>query len=147
MEQDEELGMSGEELDMMEEDFDSVDDDDFGFYGEEAEENSVKDIHGITDKVSKYTYTKLEYPCIIFKSGFTCPQHQMNVISNMVRTSSPDKDTALYFENDSKLFKLGKLSGTQVDPLLELIGVENLVGYYDENTRLEGDRLYTLCVL
>lgn len=120
---------------------------DFGFYGEEADEDRVEDIHGITDTVSKFTFTKLEYPCIMFREGFTCPQHQMKVISNMVKTNSPDKDTSLYFETGGEMFKLGMLSGRQIDPLLELVGVENLVGYYDSDTKLEGDRIYTLCVL
>lgn len=137
----------------MVEEFEGFDDstfteeDDFGFYGEEAEENSVDDIHGITDKVTEFTYTKMEYPCIMFKEGFSCPQHQMKVISNMVKTNTPDKDTSLYFLSGGEMYKLGMLSGQQIDPLLELVGVDNLVGYYDSETRLEGDRIYTLCVL
>lgn len=124
-----------------------TDEDDFNFYGEEAEERDVKDIEGITDKVTEFTYTNLEYPCIMFKEGFSCPQHQMKVISNMVKTNTPDKDTSLYFMNGGELFKLGMLSGQQIDPLLELVGVDSLVAYYDADTKLEGDKIYTLCVL
>ena len=132
---------------MVSENRDGYDVDDFDFYGEEAEEESVEDIHGITDKVTEFTYTSLEYPCLIFSEGFTCPQHQMKVISNMVKTNTVDKDTSLYFSNNGTLFKIGMLSGEQIEPLLELVGVDNLVGYFDASTRLVGDRLYTLCVL
>lgn len=138
--------MSSEFVDFDDSTF-SEEEDDFNFYGEEAEEPNVEDIHGITDKVTEFTYTKLEYPCIMFKEGFSCPQHQMKVISNMVKTMNQDKDTALYFLSGGTTYKLGMLSGKQIDPLLELVGVENLVGYYDKDTRLEGDRIYSLCVL
>lgn len=120
---------------------------DFGFYGEDAEKDDVKDIHGITDKVTDFTFTNISYPCLIFKEGFSCPQHQMKVISNMVKTNSSDKDTALYFINGGELFKIGMLGGNQIDPLLELVGVDKLTGYYLDGTKIEGDRLYTLCVI
>lgn len=121
-------------------------DKDFEFYGEDAENDDVKDIHGITDKVTDFTYTNISYPCLIFKEGFACPQHQMKVISNMVKTNDSNKDTALYYINNGELFKIGMLGGNQIDPLLELVGIDKLTGYYLDGTKLEGDRLYTLCV-
>lgn len=124
-----------------------MENEDFGFYGEEEDESVVDDIHGITDTVTNYTYTNLQYPCIIFKEGFTLKSHKWRVISNMVKAIDKDKDTALYFKDNGNMVKLGSLSGRQVESFLELVGCENLLGYYLDGTKLEGDRLYTLCVL
>ena len=57
---------------------------DFGFYGEEAEEDKVEEIQGITENVSEFTYSSLEYPCIMFKEGFSLKNHKWKVLSNMV---------------------------------------------------------------
>lgn len=123
---------------------------DFGFYGEENDETKVKEVKGITDKVTEYVYTNLSYPCIIFKKGFSCPKHQMKVLSNMVKSQGVPKDITLYFEKDrgtaeSEIYKLGMISGLQVDSLLSIFDLEKLVGFYDENTVLEGSKLYVLC--
>lgn len=118
---------------------------DFGFYGEGNDESKVKDIQGITDTVTDYTYTNLEYPCIMLKEGFTCPKHKMKVISNMVKTTSDDKDISLYFVESGELFKIGMLGGLQVSSFIDIVGVENLVGYFLDGTKLEGSKIYTLC--
>ena len=123
---------------------------DFGFYGEENDETKVKEVKGITDKVTEYVYTNLSDPCIIFKKGFSCPKHQMKVLSNMVKSQGVPKDITLYFEKDmgtaeSEIYKLGMISGLQVDSLLSIFDLEKLVGFYDENTVLEGSKLYVLC--
>ena len=60
---------------------------DFGFYGEEAEEDKVEEIQGITENVSEFTYSSLEYPCIMFKDGFSLKNHKWKVLSNMVNLS------------------------------------------------------------
>ena len=123
------------------------DSDDFGFYGEEAEEDQVEEIQGITDNVSQFTYSNLEYPCIMFKDGFSLKNHKWKVLSNMVKSLSPDKDISLYFRDESGLLKIGKISGVQVDAFLDLVGLDGVVGYYDKDTILENDRLYTLSII
>lgn len=125
---------------------------DFGFYGEENDETSVQDIKGITDHVSEFVYTNLTYPCIIFKKNFHCPKHQMKVLSNMVKSKGITKDITLYFEKGiddsaSELFKIGTIGGVQVDSLLSIFSSENLLGFYDSDTVLEGSKLYTLCTI
>lgn len=128
-------------------------DSDFDFYDDdELEENAEcegykSDIAGITDEVTSYTYTNLSYPCIVFADGFSCPKHQMKVISNMVKSGGEDRDTTLYFANKNELYKLGNMSGRQVESLLDMVGTENIVGYYVDGTRITGDRMYTLCVI
>jgi hypothetical protein len=120
---------------------------DFGFYGEEAEEDKVEEIQGITENVSEFTYSSLEYPCIMFKEGFSLKNHKWKVLSNMVKSISPDKDISLYFHDNGELLKIGKISGTQVDAFLDIVGMEGVVGYYDKDTLLENDRLYTLSII
>lgn len=118
---------------------------DFGFYGSDNDENNVRDIHGITDVVTSYTYTKLDYPCLVFKKNFRCEKHKMRIVGNMVNSESTDKDISLYFQNGEDLYKLGKIGGRQVDSLISIVGEENLEGFYDDGTPLVGDRLYVLC--
>lgn len=119
---------------------------DFDFY-EGAEDEVSTSVDGVSNEVTNFTYTNLEYPCIIFKEGFTCPQHQLRVISNMVKTVSVNKDISLYFIQGSDLFKMGMLSGVQIQAFLSIVGDDKVIGYFDRDTKLEGDRLYTLCTI
>ena len=120
---------------------------DFGFYGEDGDSEVKQEIHGISGQVTDFTYTNISYPCIIFREGFTCPKHQMQVISNMVKTVNDVKDISLYFIDKGELFKMGMLSGLQVSSFLEIIGTEKVFGYYDKDTKLENSKLYTLCMV
>lgn len=116
------------------------------FYGGDDEEVSV-DVKGVSDNVSSYTYTNLNYPCILFKEGFTCPKHQLTVISNMVNSKGVDKDISLYFNKEGDLYKIGSISGKQVSAFLEIVGTDVVYGYFDKETKLVDDRLYTLCTI
>ena len=120
---------------------------DFGFYGEEAEEDNVEEIQGITENVSEFTYSSLEYPCIMFKEGFSLKNHKWKVLSNMVKSEAPDKDISLYFMEDGDMLRIGSISGRQVDAVLDLIDTANVVGYMSEGVELRGDLLYTLAVI
>lgn len=110
-------------------------------------EDEVSEMEGITDKVTNYTYTKLEYPCLLFRKGVQLEKHKVQVVSNMVnsKTLGSNKDISLYLSNNGELFKIGKISGVQVLPLLEIIGEENLQGFLDKDTELKGSLIYTLC--
>ena len=115
------------------------------FYGRESEE-VISEIKGVTDEVVNYTYTNLSYPCIMINEDFTCPEHQMIVISKMVKMSSrEDKDIALYFNIKGELYKVGMLSGYQIKALIDIVGIENLKAFYSEGKLLEGDKVYVLC--
>lgn len=118
----------------------------FGFYGEEADEQTETVLKGITGNVSDFTYTNLSYPCIIFKEDFKCPKHQLRVVSNMVNSKAGEKDISLYFVNEGELYKIGNIGGLQVNAFLEIIGLNNVIGYYKEGLKLTGDKLYTLSV-
>ena len=118
---------------------------DFDFYGDGTDESEVKDIHGITDTVTEYSYSNLQYPCIIFAEGFKCPKHKMQVLSNMIKSKGIIKDIALYFKQSDGVYKIGEIGGIQVNSLLDCIGVDSLLGFYDEATELSGSKLYALC--
>lgn len=118
---------------------------DFDFYGDGTDESKVKDIHGITDTVTEYSYSNLQYPCIIFVEGFKCPKHKMQVLSNMIKSKGIIKDIALYFKQSDGVYKIGEIGGIQVNSLLDCIGVDSLLGFYDESTELIGSKLYALC--
>lgn len=116
------------------------------FYGGD-EEAIPADVKGVSDSVSSYTYTNLSYPCILFKEGFACPKHQLTVISNMVNSKGIDKDISIYFNKEGDLFKIGSISGRQLNAFLEIVGTDVVYGYYDAETRLKDDLLYTLCTI
>ena len=117
---------------------------DFGFYGED-EDAVVGEKKGITGEVTSYAYTNLAYPCFMFKQGFTCERHKMKVLSNMINAKGYNKDIAIYFREGEDTFKIGAISGQQVSFLLDIIGLDNLEGYYDDGTKLEGSKMYVLC--
>lgn len=119
-------------------------DSDFEFYGEEYNEEQVDDIKGITDKVTSYTYTGMDYPCMVIKESFVCPKHRMLVIKNMVKKGEVEKDISLYYAQGTDLFKLGMLSSSQVKVFIEMVGVDNLEGYLSEKEGISGDMLYIL---
>lgn len=120
------------------------DEEEYGFYGEDADETKRKEIKGITDKVSDFTLTGMSYPCIVFNPDFKCPKHKLKVVSNMVKSKSEDKDIAIYFINKGDLYKIGSIDGLQVNAFLEIIGEENLTGFYEDGKKLVGDKLFTL---
>lgn len=118
--------------------------DEFGFYGEEGEESSVRDIKGITDTVSKYVFSDMDFPCICFKEDLVLPKHKWIGISKLVKQGASDKNISVYILRKGDLFKAGSLSGVQVTALIDLVGLENLFGYYNKDKELKGDRLYIL---
>ena len=115
------------------------------FYGRGSEEVKVE-IKGITDEVVNYTYTHMSYPCIVMKEGFKCAEHKMVVLSKMVKMSSTeDKDITLYFSIKGELYKVGKLSGSQMKAFVDIVGLENARAFYSEDKELIGDKMYVLC--
>lgn len=118
---------------------------DFGFYGDdETEETPVREVRGVTDSVSPYAFTNRENPCMIIKPGIKVAKHKLQVVANMVKTSVPDKDITLYLLKSDGMFRLGKISGVQVKPFVDMLGIENLTGFSRRGTKLDGDLLLTL---
>ena len=108
----------------------------------EKEQESIK---GITGTVTSYTFTNVSYPCIIFKRGVQLPKHKLTVLKNMINAGNHEsKDVSLYFDSKDGTYKMGALSGLQVEAFLDLVGLDSLVGYYEDGTELSGSKIYTL---
>lgn len=121
-------------------DFDVYD----GIDAEEVEEYN-EDIHGITDIVTDYTFANISFPCIMFKDGFKLEKHKINVIVNMVKSVSKDKDITLYFRNNGELTKIGAINGYQLSSLIDIAGRTNLTAYLAAEEELTDSLIYTLC--
>lgn len=117
---------------------------DFGFYGEENEQEEVKDIKGVTDEVSKYVYSDMKFPCICLNADIKLPKHKWIVISKLVKQGTVEKDIAVYMIRNGELFKVGSLSGVQIKAFIDIVGIKNISGYYNKSTKLEGDKVYVL---
>ena len=114
-----------------------------------SENDGLKEIKGITDSVTGYTYTNLSYPCIVFKQGIQLEKHKVSVISNMVKSKAVGlvKDTSLYFiTDDDQMFKIGMINGMQVGSLIDIAGRDNLTGFAEDGKELKDSLIYTLCI-
>ena len=110
-------------------------------------EGKVDEIKGVTDTVTDKAFTKLEFPALVLKEGTQLPRHVVKVVSNMVKSHAGNakKDISLYLQQAGELYKMGSLSGIQVEPLIDIVGRDNLMGFYDNGEPLEGSLIYTLC--
>lgn len=119
--------------------------DEFNFYGEGTDDVKETKIKGITGDVTDFTYTNVSFPCLLFNDDFSCPKHKLTVIQNMVNSTVGTKDISIYFRDKGDLYKIGMIDGLQVSAFLEVVGEENVTGYFDEKTKLTNSMLYTLC--
>ena len=95
------------------------------------------------ESVSRYAKAGLNFPCLVIKKGFNAQKHRWMLISNIVK-SSKKSDVGLYLDNGDKKMKLGTIGGSQVRTLIEILGEDNLSGYYDDGRELTGSKLFVL---
>lgn len=95
------------------------------------------------EHVSRYAKAGLNFPCLVIKKGFNAQKHRWMLISNIVK-SSKKSDVGLYLDNGDKKMKLGTVGGSQVRTLIEILGEDNLSGYYDDGRELVGSKLFVL---
>lgn len=95
------------------------------------------------ESVSRYAKAGLNFPCLVIKKGFNAQKHRWMLISNIVK-SSKKSDVGLYLDNGDKKMKLGTVGGSQVRTLIEILGEDNLSGYYDDGRELTGSKLFVL---
>lgn len=95
------------------------------------------------ESVSRYVKADLNFPCLVIKQGFNAQKHRWMLISNIVK-SSKKSDVGLYLDNGDKKMKLGTVGGSQVRALIEILGEDNLSGYYDDGRELVGSKLFVL---
>ena len=115
----------------------------FDFYGD-GEETVVKDIKGLTDTVSKFVYSSMDFPCICLKEDIKLPKHKWLIMSKLVKQGAEGKNISVYIRRGGDIFKAGSLAGEQVKAFIEIIGLDNLFGFYNKDKELVGDRLYVL---
>lgn len=95
------------------------------------------------ESVSRYAKAGLNFPCLVIKKGFNAQKHRWILISNIVK-SSKKSDVGLYLDQGDKKMKLGTVGGSQVRTLIEILGEDNLSGYYDDGRELTGSKLFVL---
>ena len=95
------------------------------------------------ESVSRYAKAGLNFPCLVIKKGFNAQKHRWMLISNIVK-SSKKSDVGLYLDQGDKKMKLGTVGGSQVRTLIEILGEDNLSGYYDDGRELTGSKLFVL---
>ena len=95
------------------------------------------------ESVSRYAKADLNFPCLVIKQGFNAQKHRWMLISNIVK-SSKKSDVGLYLDNGDKKMKLGTVGGSHVRTLIEILGEDNLSGYYDDGRELVGSKLFVL---
>lgn len=111
------------------------------------DEGKVEEIKGITDTVTDKAFTNLEYPALMIKEGTKLPMHVVRVVSNMVKShvGTSKKDINLYLLQNGETYKMGNLSGVQVEPFIDIVGREHLIGFYEDGKVLEDSLIFTLC--
>ena len=110
----------------------------------DEEESEVQDIKGVTDEVTKMCYTNAKYPFICIDHGLEMPKHKWVAVSKMVKQTTSDKGIFFYIKNGNDLYEAGSLAKSQVKAIIDLVGLDNIIGYYSEDKELKGDRLYVL---
>lgn len=130
-------------------------------YDIESVDNRTYEVEGITGVVSNYTFEEKSYPlmCIDMREGLPS-KLKLTLLQTLFKSSSVDtgetSSISIYsFFNDGRrniTKKLGKLKPSQVKSFLRIFNsfnedeekTYNLIGYYNEKLKLEGDMLYVL---
>lgn len=109
---------------------------------ESVEEATVEKVdHG----VERYSSTVLSYPCFILDSSTKFPKHVISALSRMIESSlSLENLIKVYIRNGEELLSLGGISSVQVKATIDLLGRENIEGYFSKDYPLSGDLIYVL---
>lgn len=95
--------------------------------------------------VERYSSTVLSYPCFILDSSTEFPKHVISALSRMIESSlSLENLIKVYIRNNEELLSLGGISSVQVKATIDLLGRENIEGYFSKDYPLSGDLIYVL---
>lgn len=95
--------------------------------------------------VERYSSTTLSYPCFILDSKTEFPKHVISALSRMIESSlSLENLIKVYIRNGEELLSLGGISSVQVKATIDLLGRENIEGYFSKDYPLSGDLIYVL---
>lgn len=116
---------------------------------DEVTEGVVNDLEDSSDKVDhgveRYSSTVLSYPCFILDSSTEFPKHVISALSRMIESSlSLENLIKVYICNGEELLSLGGISSVQVKATIDLLGRENIEGYFSKDYPLSGDLIYVL---
>lgn len=117
---------------------------------ETFEDNRDFKKEGLTGDVKRYVTESMTYPCYIISLASNIAKYKLDVLKNMFTLSKVYNEELsmssidIYFDSGEKLIKFGKISSAQVKSFLKLFDSEQIIGYLDKNTKLEGDYLYVL---
>lgn len=107
----------------------------------EVEEKSKTSDKG----VERYSSTTVSYPCFILDSRTEFPKHVISALSRMIESSlSLDNLIKVYIDNKGELLSLGGISSVQVKAAIDLLGRDNIEGYFSKDYPLSGDLIYVL---
>ena len=107
---------------------------------------------GLTGEVKRHVSEDMRFPSIIVQMDDEHPveDYKVQVLRSMLKTATSYdeafKDTAIsvYFYNGEKSARFGQITSHQVRALLQLFASNNLVGYLNKDTILEGHYLFAL---
>ena len=108
----------------------------------EGEKNDVS-----SQVVDRYSLAELEYPCLVLNTT-DFAKHKIKALSEMIKSAIDFKgETMKVYINSgqNELLSLGGVSGKQVRYVIDLLGRGNITAWYNKETLLEGDLIYTLC--
>lgn len=117
---------------------------DYNEFNDDLDDDKVEGIRGITDEVSKFSYVDMDFPFICLQGNIQMPKHKWIIVSKLVKQVSSDKGISFYIQRGGNIYKAGSLARSQVKALIDIVGLENLFGFYSKDKKLEGDRLYVL---
>ena len=107
---------------------------------------------GITGEVRRYTTANMQFPCFVILNNDAKPvkSHSIDTLQRMFPVSKVytgddmSEIINIYFNQDDKTVRLGSINQTQVKTFLRLFENNDIDGYIDENTKLNGMYLYVL---
>ena len=99
-----------------------------------------------SDDVKRFTTVSMSYPCFIINKSLEV--FRLNVLKKMFSVNQTFNDETqfieVYFTDGERTVRLGRIMSIQVKSFLKLFEQHEVTGYYDENTPISGDYLYTL---
>lgn len=108
---------------------------------------------GITDEIRRYVTDKMGFPCFIIVASEEKPVEMYKVsvlrktfssIAATLDEESIGRDINIYFSQGDRTAMLGKIQPRQVKSFLKLFEYNEVHGYLDKDTPLEGQYMYVL---
>ena len=109
---------------------------------EEEVEDTPKEV---VNTVERYSSTELAYPCFVLDGSEVFPKHIISGLTKMIESSLTIEDTIkVYVSIDGNLSSIGGVSSLQVKAIIDLLGRDKIIAYYEKGYVLNGDLIYTL---